>query len=250
MCRRDACTTMNPAAFVGQPSRLPGGWMEYGISQQMRMTVPARLVLTLAALLLAGCASIHRNPVPIADMDRAVVGGMPGIRDWGDEPSDRFEEDLFQSVRDSREADPDAPLQVAALLLSGGGANGAFGAGFLNGWTQSGNRPTFKIVTGISTGALLAPFAFLGSQWDAELERLYTTTKAREIFRIRNPLTILKKDSLTRTDPLARILEELIDACAARRDCGGAPQGATAVRGDHQPRRAAAGGVEHGYDRR
>ena len=250
MCRRDACTTMNPAAFVGQPSRLPGGWMEYGISQQMRMTVPARLVLTLAALLLAGCASIHRNPVPIADMDRAVVGGMPGIRDWGDEPSDRFEEDLFQSVRDSREADPDAPLQVAALLLSGGGANGAFGAGFLNGWTQSGNRPTFKIVTGISTGALLAPFAFLGSQWDAELERLYTTTKVARDFQDPQSAHHPQKGLAHPHRPPGPHPGGAHRRVAARRDCGGAPQGATALRGDHQPRRAAAGGVEHGYDRR
>jgi predicted acylesterase/phospholipase RssA len=49
------------------------------------------------------------------------------------------------------------------LALSGGGANGAFGAGFLKGWTDTGQRPVFKIVTGVSTGAMLAPFAFLGS---------------------------------------------------------------------------------------
>jgi hypothetical protein len=61
------------------------------------------------------------------------------------------------------------------LALSGGGQDGAFGAGLLNGWTQSGTRPEFEVVTGISTGALIAPFAFLGPEWDDELKEAYTT---------------------------------------------------------------------------
>ncbi len=55
------------------------------------------------------------------------------------------------------------------LAISGGGDNGAFGSGLLNGWTALGTRPQFKIVTGVSTGALIAPFAFLGSAYDAQL---------------------------------------------------------------------------------
>src|SRR5205085_11837476 len=64
---------------------------------------------------------------------------------------------------------------VTLLALSGGGSNGAYGAGLLKGWTEKGDRPQFDIVTGISTGALMAPFAFLGSDLDGELELAYTT---------------------------------------------------------------------------
>ena len=71
------------------------------------------------------------------------------------------------------------------LAISGGGDNGAYGAGFLNGWTASGTRPEFKVVTGISTGALIAPFAFLGPKYDYVLERVYTTTAQKDIFKKR-----------------------------------------------------------------
>jgi predicted acylesterase/phospholipase RssA len=101
---------------------------------------------------------------------------------------------------------------MSVLVLSGGGSNGAFGAGFLKGWSETGNRPTFKLVTGISTGALIAPYAFLGPDHDDELEDVFTNVTNKDIYRIRNPLTVLKKDSLARTDPLALRLETVIDA--------------------------------------
>lgn len=69
----------------------------------------------------------------------------------------------------------------AILALSGGGANGAYGAGVIVGWSQSGDRPIFDVVTGVSTGALAAPFAFLGPAWDAELERVYTDGGTRRL---------------------------------------------------------------------
>ena len=173
-----------------------------------------RFLALAAAILVAGCTSIQRNPVPIESADRAVIPGMPDVRDWGNRPSRKFQQDLVRSVRDEwaqQPPEPDQPLSMNVLLLSGGGSNGAFGAGFLDGWTASGTRPVFKLVTGISTGALAAPFAFLGSDYDDELERVYTTTKNRDIFKIRNPLTVYKKDSLASTAPLAATLERLVD---------------------------------------
>jgi predicted patatin/cPLA2 family phospholipase len=167
----------------------------------------------MALLLLVGCASIKRHPVPIEDIDRAVIPGMPDIRDWGDEPSPHFQEDIIQSVRDAWEAGGFQPgsHEMHALVLSGGGSNGAFGAGYLNGWTKAGNRPIFKLVTGISTGALIAPYAFLGPEFDDELETVFTTVTNEDIYEFRSPFTVLKKDSLARTDPLASRLEEIID---------------------------------------
>lgn len=76
-------------------------------------------------------------------------------------------------------AGPASPT-LRILALSGGGAGGAFGAGALVGLTQAGSRPTFDIVTGVSTGALIAPFAFLGSEWDDALADAYTGSSASE----------------------------------------------------------------------
>jgi predicted acylesterase/phospholipase RssA len=179
-----------------------------------RPATTTKYAATAMALLLAvGCTSIKRLPVPIEDMDRAIIPGMPAARDWGDEPSPHFQEDLIQSVRDAWDASSSKPgdLPMHALVLSGGGSNGAFGAGYLNGWTQTGNRPTFKLVTGISTGALIAPYAFLGSDYDARLEEVFTTVTNKDIYKFRSPFTALRKDSLARTDPLALKLKEVID---------------------------------------
>jgi predicted acylesterase/phospholipase RssA len=171
-------------------------------------------------LLLTGCTSLERNPVPIDAMSRAVIPGMPDVRDWGDEPSTHFQEDLIQSVRDEWEATGSVGRDMEALLLSGGGSNGAFGAGFLSGWTEAGTRPIFKIVTGVSTGALAAPFAFLGSDYDEALEQLFTTVKSKDIYKIRNPLTVMRKDSLTRTDPLAAQIEQVVDVAMMQKIAG------------------------------
>jgi hypothetical protein len=166
-----------------------------------------------ALLVLTACASVQRHPVPVGEMDRATIPGMPEIRDWGDQPSQRFQRDLIQSVRDTWADGGSEGLatQMSALVLSGGGSNGAFGAGFLKGWTTTGDRPEFHLVTGISTGALIAPFAFLGSDYDHLLEHVFTSVTSKDIYRIRNPLTVATKDSLARTDPLAARLEEAFD---------------------------------------
>ena len=172
---------------------------------------PSRAVAAAAVLLIfTGCTSLERNPVPIDAMGRAVIPGMPDVRDWGDEPSPHFQEDLIQSVRDEWATTGATGQGMNALLLSGGGSNGAFGAGVLSGWTEAGSRPTFKLVTGVSTGALTAPFAFLGPDYDEALEQIFTTVTTKDIYKIRNPVTVMRKDSLTRTDPLAAMIEQVI----------------------------------------
>lgn len=109
--------------------------------------------------------------------------------------------------------DAEGVVRYPHLAISGGGANGAFGAGFLSGWSATGQRPVFKMVTGVSTGALMAPFAFLGSSYDATLRQFYTTTTSRDIF-IRGPLLrqLLAGESLASTSPLVALLERHVDA--------------------------------------
>ena len=95
---------------------------------------------------------------------------------------------------------------------------GAFGAGVLNGWTAAGTRPEFKLVTGISTGALIAPFAFLGPAYDDKLKALYTTTSTRDILTTRWYLAAVTNDAMADTLPLRAMLRKHVDRCDARRD--------------------------------
>ena len=97
------------------------------------------------------------------------------------------------------------------LVMSGGGAFGAFTAGVLAGWTKSGTRPEFDVVTGISTGALLAPFAFIGSDYDERAKHFYTNIKAEDIFTIRSWLTLPCRSSVASSAPLRRLIESEID---------------------------------------
>ncbi len=99
-------------------------------------------------------------------------------------------------------------LQI--LALSGGGADGAFGAGALCGWSEAGDRPEFDIVTGVSTGALMAAMAFVGPEYDDELEEVYTQTESGDIFR-NKPLTAVFGDSLLDYTPLKQQIERVID---------------------------------------
>lgn len=104
---------------------------------------------------------------------------------------------------------PDGRVHYAHLALSGGGPNGAFGAGFLGGWTKTGQRPVFKIVTGVSTGALMAPFAFLGPKYDDLLREFYTTTTTHNIFSMLSIVpALLAGDSLADTAPLGELIAQ------------------------------------------
>lgn len=110
------------------------------------------------------------------------------------------------------------------LVLSGGGEDGAFGAGLLVGWSTTHKRPDFDLITGISTGALIAPFAFLGSTHDGALRQIFTQYGADDLIRSRGMPSIFS-DALYDTAPIARLLArytpaDFIDAVAAKHDTG------------------------------
>lgn len=125
--------------------------------------------LLLLVLAVSGCSTLACNPVPLTLLYEAEVVGAPGVRDWGGEYSQAFQKDFIVSVKQEKEQyftnAETGKKRYAALAISGGGSEGAFGAGFLSGWSSTRRRPVFKLVTGISTGALIAPFAFLGSEY-------------------------------------------------------------------------------------
>ena len=180
-----------------------------------------RIFIGCALLALTGCASIPlHTPVPEALVAQAVVEGFPSdIRSWGDEPSPHLATTIEKRIAKFQSANADYYAQhkkyppMSYLALSGGSNNGAFGAGVLCGWTQAGTRPQFSIVTGVSTGALIAPFAFLGPQYDHIIKQEYTTIKSENIF-LGDVWTVLRGvtggTALVDTTPLKSRLNELI----------------------------------------
>ncbi len=172
------------------------------------------LALALLLMVAQGCAALRAHaPLPPALEDEVRMPGFPEeVRAWGDQPSKSLTRSTVESIQEERQAYGEEILKkpVALLALSGGGDNGAFGAGVLCGWTQHGDRPRFKLVTGISTGALIAPFAFLGSEYDANL-KVYTMVTQEEIFHRKGLLTALWRDSLADTRPLADLIAKYID---------------------------------------
>jgi predicted acylesterase/phospholipase RssA len=156
----------------------------------------------------------ERQPLPPEYTLKAGIPGIPEARFWGDEWPTFAEEKLEEFTVDDiqREFSGIYNKPHNYLAISGGGANGAFGAGLLIGWTATGERPEFTMVTGISTGALTAPFAFLGPDYDDEMQEVYTTTTTEDIARKRNPITAAFGDSVTDTAPLGALIAKYIDA--------------------------------------
>lgn len=177
---------------------------------------PALAMLFTLVLLpwFQGCtpARERQAPLPESLAEVARIPGIPQARYWGDVTPRGFAEWL---------ALPDDALQARFggimhrtheyLLISGGGSDGAFGAGLLVGWTDAGNRPDFERVTGISTGALIAPFAFLGSAYDDRLREVYTRYSTEDLVSTRGPLEVLRGDAAVGTGPLRRLIAQYID---------------------------------------
>lgn len=170
-------------------------------------------VLCLPAM--SGCATI-RHPVPPELVTKARIGNMDEVRIIVGEHHTKLQENLLISIKqESAEDFPagrDGVRVYPVLAISGGGANGAYGAGLLKGWSKEGSRPVFKIVTGVSTGAVIAPFAFLGKEYDGEIEKCYTTMSTKDVMANKLPFMILFGDSLASNAPFIRMVSGLFTA--------------------------------------
>jgi predicted acylesterase/phospholipase RssA len=175
----------------------------------------AGIVAFAALLVVAACSSPLREPPPPATETEAatVLGGLPDARYWADAEGDAMAREGARSVE--RELAHlglgtriDRLPPATYLSLSGGSDDGAFGAGLLVGWTEAGTRPTFKMVTGVSTGALAAPFAFLGPAYDDALRDVYTAVTPRDVFRQRSWLAAVFSDSVADTAPLFALISK------------------------------------------
>ena len=171
------------------------------------------LLLSVVTLVAVGCASAPpRTPLPLEFTNKAEIPGVPRARFWGDEWP-RWSQEEFARLSDTEIRKRfgkiyDTPHHY--LAISGGGAEGAFGAGLLAGWTASGTRPEFTMVTGISTGALTAPFAYLGPAYDDVLKEVYTSVRTEDIARRRSWLSIFNNDAVSDTRPLRALIEKYV----------------------------------------
>jgi hypothetical protein len=153
------------------------------------MPALARALILLLAAALPGCVgAAPRLAVPVNLASGAVIENVSFARFWGDEVSADIRSAISLQYEQTRRAvdagrrSRQALHHADFLAISGGGADGAFSAGYLKGWSRRGDRPTFEVVTGVSTGALAAPFAFLGVRYDGPLEEVFTAYGDSDIY--------------------------------------------------------------------
>src|SRR6185295_2536611 len=194
------------------------------LRRPLRTLVRARtflFVVLAAQLSLAACATPERLlAVPKAlttqaKITQARVVDATNVRFWVNQDPEPLAREGLEALRKEREflahSGRTGPLPPANFLaISGGGDNGAFGAGLLSGWTAAGDRPEFKVVTGVSTGALIAPLAFLGPDYDPELKRAYTTISKKDIYEERGFLAALFDDGLADSRPLLKLVSSYV----------------------------------------
>jgi len=189
--------------------------IEEFLSRRRCTAVAATLGL---CIILPACASAPRIAVPTELTERVVVAeavGQGAVRVWGDSDSPLLKREATIRLRQIKERRPellkDRNRVVSYLALSGGGSNGAFGSGLLNGWSANGTRPEFEVVSGVSTGALMAPFAFLGRAYDKQLREIYTEYSTRDLVRPQVLAGLVGGSSLTDTTPLREMIAKYVD---------------------------------------
>lgn len=165
-----------------------------------------RLAALAAALLLAACGTLPRDILDPAGPRPETPAALLAVRFTARDASAAISN--AEPVRARLQAERGG---FNVLALSGGGANGAYGAGVLAGWTKTGKRPKFDIVTGVSTGALAAPFAFLGPDWDDRMKAAYTGGGADDLIGLR-ALNAFGGPSLFTAAPIRRLVEQYVDA--------------------------------------
>lgn len=176
-------------------------------------------LIVAALVLMQGCAMApSRLPaVPSELTAKAEIPGMPRIRHVVSGDMTELIEIALEALQ--REQDYLAKQgykgtlpPAVYLAISGGGDKGAFTAGLMNGWTATGTRPEFKLVTGISTGALIAPFAFLGPKYDALLKEVYTTISPKDVIAPRNFIEGILSDAMADSAPLLKLTRKSVNA--------------------------------------
>ena len=177
------------------------------------MRLSSLTACVVVSLSLLGCSALERkSAVPAQSLSKAQIAGLPSVRYLISTQAsvDALVADLIQieAARGKKAFAGDANF----LALSGGGDDGAFGAGLLVGWSKQGSRPAFNLVTGISTGALIAPFAYLGKEYDPVLKEVYTNINPKDVYIERGILSGIFSDGLADSTPLYQLISKYVDA--------------------------------------
>jgi len=177
------------------------------------MRLSSLTACVVVSLSLLGCSALERkSAVPAQSLSKAQIAGLPSVRYLISTQAsvDALVADLIQieAARGKKAFAGDANF----LALSGGGDDGAFGAGLLVGWSKQGSRPAFNLVTGISTGALIAPFAYLGKEYDPVLQEVYTNINPKDVYIERGILSGIFSDGLADSTPLYQLISKYVDA--------------------------------------
>ena len=180
----------------------------------MKPRILNTLLIIISFLALSGCAHV-RHAVPESLVGTAVVVGMPDIRYYTDK-SDSFAM-LRQSLLVSfKEEDKSAYLvdgikTYPVLIIGGGVSNSAYGIGLLNGWLKQGTRPVFKIVTGYSSGSLIALATFSGKEYEDRLAELFTSISTKDVVRQNGVFSILFGNSVNSSALFAKKIDNIVD---------------------------------------
>ncbi len=179
-------------------------------------TIVSALLVIVAAVLQACATPLARAPVPLTLVNDVQVVGMPaGIRVWGD-GGNKAGAAFIAAERNTLRRKytgviKGQPMEAHLLALSGGADDGAFGAGLLKGWSEHGTRPEFDLVTGISAGALIAPFAFIGRDYDRQLSEIYTVHDSAQIYSAKILSGVLGGPAVADNGPLASLIAKYVD---------------------------------------
>lgn len=196
-----------------------GAQARFGAISRPRRSWYVGAACSLLLALFAGCAALERQPaVPSKLTEQVTVLGIPNERFWPDTQGPALVQEANEAFIRERAAQVAAEgtnspvLPANFLAVSGGSDNGAFAAGLLVGWSDSGTRPSFKLVTGVSTGALIAPFAFLGPAYDQQLRAVFTGIGSENVYHERGLLNAVFNESLADTAPLFVLISHYADA--------------------------------------
>ncbi len=186
-------------------------------SAARRLTTAAVLLTFCLAAAAGGCATTARLPaVPLSLAASAAPLNIADARYYADTDEKRMSALATQSYNRALaaglvHANAGKRPTRSFLAMSGGGDDGAYGAGLLTGWSARGDRPQFTVVTGVSTGALSAPFAFLGPEYDDALKRIYTETSAGDVFQKRGLMAAVANDAMADSAPLRNKIASFVD---------------------------------------
>ncbi len=167
------------------------------------------IIIPILSMLISGCTSLGaRISVPEKLADHAIVPNLSKVRFYADSKALTQAElkDVAVNFKKRIKQSPNNDHTWNVLSISGGGSDGAYGAGILNGWTQSGTRPVFDVVTGVSTGAIIAPFAFLGSDYDGTIKEIYLNLTTDMVLKTNILSGLLGGSALTDNSGFANLI--------------------------------------------